>query len=44
MNSLKDAFCPEKKWKNKKLTKSCPCNQCYTYKEYKLTSQMELII
>ena len=27
-------FHPEKKWENKCLTASCPCNDCDIYKEY----------
>ena len=29
-------FHPEKKWKNKHLTVSSPCNKCNTYKQYEV--------
>lgn len=35
--NFNDVFHPENKWKNKKLTDSCPCKNCETYKEYEKT-------
>lgn len=29
-------FHPEKKWKNKRLSESCPCKDCDTYKQYEM--------
>lgn len=32
--NFNDIFHPEKKWQDKRLTASCPCNDCDIYKEY----------
>lgn len=32
--NFKNIFHPEKKWQNKRLTASCPCDECPTYKAY----------
>lgn len=40
MISFDRAFHPEKKWKDIKLTESCPCKGCNTYKKYDFHQKM----
>ena len=37
-NKLRDLFIPEVNLINKKLTSTCPCDNCDTYKEYQMKS------
>lgn len=36
LSNFDAVFHPEKKQKNKRLTDSCPCDDCDTYKQYEI--------
>lgn len=38
--NFNSVFHPEEKWKDKKLTELCPCNECKIYQEYDFISKM----